>query len=284
MSILIRGQLLVNTYYCIKGHSSNEIRIVALADLHGRKFGKNQNYIIKKIEYVNPDIIVYVGDMIERNRIETSLESVIMLTKGLVEIAPVYYVDGNHELDASVIEPNKYYNYNQKMKELGAVRLENEIVSLKYGNAKINICGITAHYSWGDLEEQLIETIKSMEGINVMLCHYPETVLWNKPFNGGGLDVAICGHTHGGLIRVPFKGGVYAPEYGFWPMYVLGEYPIYTDTRSRDYGGHKGAQFLGTMIISGGLSGEHHIPRINNPCEISVIDIKGKFFYKQLYY
>ena len=56
--------------------------------------------------------------------------------------------------------------------------------------------------------------LRKMDGINVLACHYPESVIWYDAFDGGGLDVALCGHTHGGLIRVLFLGGVSAPEQG----------------------------------------------------------------------
>ena len=102
--------------------------------------------------------------------------------------------------------------------------------------------------------------------------------MWYKAFGNGGLDdghldVSLCGHTHGGLVRVPLKGGVYAPEQSRWPAYDLGKYEIFIDTTWRVYGGGPGAEYLGTMIISGGLAGEHGIPRVNNPREVSVVDI-----------
>ncbi len=75
------------------------------------------------------------------------------------------------------------------------------------------------------------------------------------------------------LIRIPFKGGMYAPEWGWWPMYDLGEYPVCSDTDWQHYGGGPGAEYWGTMIVSGGLAGEHGLPRINNPMEISVVDV-----------
>ena len=101
-------------------------------------------------------------------------------------------------------------------------------------------------------------------------CHYPESVIWYDAFDGGGLDVALCGYTHGGLIRVPFLGGMTAPEQGRWPKYDLRAFPVYTDTTLRQYGGGEGTEYLGTMILSGGLAGEHGVPRVNNPMEVAV--------------
>ena len=138
----------------------------------------------------------------------------------------------------------------------------------------MNLCGIKTHYYWGEKEYSLTKDLKKMDGVNVLICHYPESVIWYDVFDGGGIDLAICGHTHGGLVRVPFLGGYYAPEQSRWPKYDLGEYPVYTDTTWSNYGGNDGAGYLGTMKISGGLAGEHGIPRLNNPMEISIVEIK----------
>ena len=98
---------------------------------------------------------------------------------------------------------------------MGAVQLKDEIVSFTVkSGASVNLCGITRHYCWGDFEQVLVGELRKMDGINVLACHYPESVIWYDAFDGGGLDVALCGHTHGGLIRVLFLGGGSAPEQG----------------------------------------------------------------------
>ena len=120
--------------------------------------------------------------------------------------------------------------------------------------------------------------LRKMDGINVLACYYPESVIWFGAFDGGeldvalcghthggldvalcghthggldvalcghthgGLDVALCGYTHGGLVRVPFLGGMSAPEQSRWPKYDLGAFPVYTDTTCvlwNEYGGGK---------------------------------------------
>ena len=257
---------------------------------------------------IRPDLIVCLGDMVDRSRAEESRTAYTALVKQLTAIAPVYYVDGNHELDIRDSDSEIYARLNAELKEAGAVHLQNEIVRFMIDDEDIrpegmepesmepeaaavgkaldkgasdrkgsvvNLCGITTHYYWGEAEYALVDRLRQMDGINILLCHYPESVLWYDAFEGGGLDAALCGHTHGGLIRLPFVGGVFSPEQGWWPRYDQGAYPVYTDTDKRNYGGGEGSQYLGTMIISGGLAGEHGVPRINNPKEISVVEISG---------
>lgn len=294
---LVRGHILfVRTYY-VSGHSSSSgkvqstpegdqssdvsdhtavnVKIVALADLHGEMVGENQERIVRKVKEVNPDFIVYLGDMVEKNRAEESVDPLVVLTEKLVQIAPVFYVDGNHEQDVKKNDPDLYARLNEALAELGAVQLADEIISFTAeGGDSVNLCGITRHYHWRDSEQALMGKLKKMDGVNVLACHYPESVIWYNAFDGGGLDVALCGHTHGGLIRVPFIGGMYAPEQSGWPMYDLGAYLVYSDTTWKNYGGGEGAEYLGTMIISGGLAGEHGVPRVNNPMEVSVVEVE----------
>lgn len=272
--IFMRGYMLDVRTYSVSSRMPGHVKIVCLTDLHGTVHGKKQSRIVKKVRNQNPDLIVYLGDMVERSRTEQSAEALVVLTEQLSDIAPIYYVDGNHELNVRDSQPVFYEELNRKLAEMGAVQLENEIVTLEIGeDTVVNLCGISTHYYWGEKENHLSEELSNCEGINVLLCHYPESVIWYQPFNYGGLDLALCGHTHGGLVRVPFKGGFYAPEYGRWPKYDLGEYPIYTDSKWKSYGGGTGSTYLGTMIISGGLAGEHGIPRLNNPMDISVVNV-----------
>lgn len=295
--MLFRGQSLAKRTYSLPSRSGRKLRILALADLHGKLPGEEQESFVQIVESANPDLIVYLGDMVDRSSPGESAAVLEMLTEKLIRIAPVCYVDGNHEQNVHSNYPDIYAHMNEALKEAGAVQLENEIIQLwinrdpempaqwisAYSHPEVqtddskgtlvNICGITTHYFWGMTEDSLTDELCSMDGINVMLCHYPESVIWYDAFNSGGLDLAICGHTHGGLIRFPLAGGMFAPEQGWWPKYDQGKFPIYTDTTWHEYGGADGSDYLGTMIISGGLAGEHGVPRINNPREISVIEI-----------
>lgn len=125
------------------------------------------------------------------------------------------------------------------------MQLKDEIVSFTVDSGTVvNLCGITRHYFWEDFEQELVGNLRNMDGVNVLACHYPESVIWYDAFDGGGLDVALCGHTHGGLIRVPFLGGMVAPEQSRWPKYDLGAFPVYTDTTWSEYGGGEDAEYL----------------------------------------
>lgn len=272
---LVRGRMLVVRMYSVSGHSFAKVKIVGLADLHGEMIDENQERIFQKVRDAEPDFIVYLGDMVERTRADESADSLILLTERLRQIAPIYYVNGNHEQDVKKNEPDVYKRLSGALNNLEAVLLDDETVSFTVNSGvTVNLCGITTHYYWGEKEYSLTSNLKKMDGVNIMICHYPESVIWYDAFEGGGLDLALCGHTHGGLVRIPFLGGYYAPEQSRWPQYDLGEYHIFTDTTWSNYGGKDGSDYLGTMIISGGLAGEHGIPRLNNPMEVSIVEIE----------
>lgn len=272
---LIRGQIIEVRTYSVSAREAGKVKIVALSDLHGQKYGKDQTRIVSRIRKEEPDLIVYLGDMVERTKARESVEPVVTLTEQLAEIAPICYVDGNHEQTVRDNEPDIYEELNRRLADAGAVQLDNETVELTIDDADtvIQLCGISTHYVWEEQEYAIVSDLNKREGLKVLLCHYPETVLWYRPFDDGGLDLALCGHTHGGYAMIPFRGGLYAPEWGLWPLYYQGEYPVYTDTGWRRSGGADGAEYLGMMIISGGLAGGHGIPRINNPMEISVVEL-----------
>ena len=259
--------------------SITPICIVALTDLHGRLIGKNQSKLVEKVKEQKPDIIVFLGDMIDQVQ-ESDCTSLLILTQKLCRTAPVYWVQGNHEpgrpdeYAALTIEQRLLYDQLKRdMDDAGATLLDQSFQTISVKNRLMNLCGITKHYYWGKEEERILADFKRLSGLHVLLCHYPESILWYRPFDDGGLDLALCGHTHGGLIRVPFNGGLYAPEQGWRPYYDLGAYPIYKDSSWNDSDGKNHSEYLGTMIISSGLSGEHGLPRVNNPAEITVVHV-----------
>ena len=226
--LLLSGNWIVRSrYYKVltPGKIAEELTIVALADLHGRSFGFNQRRLVRKVKAENPDIIVYLGDMLDRENAEKSAEAMKTLNAELVKFAPVFFVDGNHEGSVQGEKPEIYEAYLSALKEQGAVCLNDVVDSVEIDGTTVNLAGVTTHYYWGEMEDALVDELREKDGVNVLLCHYPESVIWYKAFEGGGLDLALCGHTHGGLVRVPFNGGVYAPEQGYWPTFDMGAFP-----------------------------------------------------------
>jgi len=86
----------------------------------------------------------------------------------------------------------------------------------------------------------------------------PDTFIFNGAYSMWNIDLVLSGHTHGGLIRMPFVGGLYAPMQGWFPKYDSGSFRLGDNMQ---------------MIISAGMAGHGIIPRVNNLPEIAVIDL-----------
>lgn len=246
--------------YSVKTNKLNtNIRLVLLSDLHSKVFGKDNQGLISKVKEQNPDFIALSGDMISRNSKDYSVIKDV-LTR-LSKIAPTYYVPGNHELD-HISRTN--IDYESIINPTGAIFLDNNHIKFEKNGESFLIGGLS-DYPYYEEDEPDFDTSQryfwerfnevSKDIYSILLHHQPEYI--PNYLAESNVDLVLCGHTHGGLVRIPFVGGLIAPNQGFFPKYDKGEY-----------------EFNGTkMIISTGLAGSHHYPRINNPSEICVIDV-----------
>lgn len=249
--------LTVNRYELTSEKLNTDLRIVLIADLHCKEFGENNRDLVKKIAEQNPDIIAVDGDMVTKGNTDYSVCMTLM--PQLCPIAPTYYALGNHELE---LLDNT--NFLEDLEKTGVHLLSNKMEFFEKDGEQILIGGIK-NYPYFDFDApdfdnpenafltEFLEAEKQHYGI--LLCHYPEYYLWK--FNQLDLDLMLCGHTHGGLIRLPLIGGVIAPEQLFFPKYDMGLFQSET----------------ANMIITSGLGISHMVPRFNNPPEICVIDI-----------
>lgn len=237
----------------------NNYVIAHISDLHNKRFGKGQKYLLEKIISISPDIIVITGDLIDRRKYDLNIA--MEFIKGSVKIAPVYYVPGNHEAWSG-----DYENIKKELLEEGVNVLDNSKLDLKKNNSKIEIVGLldpafmasipTKNIDLKDLEENLKDlSDKSM--FQILLCHRPELFpLYIKE----DMDLTFSGHAHGGQFRIPFIGGIFAPNQGLFPEYTSG---MHIEGNS-------------SMFVSRGL-GNSIIPiRIFNRPEIGKIILKRK--------
>ena len=230
-------------------------RIAQVSDLHNAELGKDNNKLIEKLNECEPDIIVLTGDLIDSNH--TNLEVALSFARQAVKIAPCYFVTGNHEAWVG----SQYEELKTSLENAGVTVLQDEAIELNYGDECIQLIGLNdPDFSERDsfLAESILETklsqVNISDGFTILLSHRPEhfNVYQNK-----NIDLVLSGHAHGGQFRLPFLGGVIAPNQGFFPKYDAG---IYTENGT-------------TMIVSRGI-GNSIIPvRINNRPEIIIIEL-----------
>ena len=236
--------------------SFNGYKIVQISDLHNKRFGDNQKYLLEKIEKIKPDIIVVTGDVIDRR--EYNLEVAMEFIRGAVLIAPVYYVSGNHEAWS-----NKYVEIKRELEKAGVEVLDDTSIRIYRNDEFINLVGLsdpdflTSDYLEGTdsskLEKTLIELSK-VEGFKILLSHRPELI---DIYAENDIELVLSGHAHGGQIRLPFIGGLVAPDQGLLPKYTSG---TYTNKNT-------------TMVVSRGLGNSVFPFRIFNRPEIVVVSL-----------
>jgi predicted MPP superfamily phosphohydrolase len=231
-------------------------KILQVSDLHNKNFGKNQFRLIQKIKDLAPDTIVITGDLIDCHR--PDVETAMVFIRQAVRIAPVYYVPGNQEA-----RTDEYENLAGKLKAAGALLLENAGVRIgRYGET-INLTGAQdiEFLKTGKKGKPLQAFKKRLdylapdeEGFTILLSHRPEYL---NLYASENVDLVFSGHAHGGQVRLPFLGGLYAPGQGLLPKYTSG---LYTQGDT-------------SMIVSRGLGNSEFPLRVFNRPELILVTL-----------
>lgn len=235
----------------------NNYKIVQISDFHNTKSKTLTNNLIKQIKEQKPNIIVLTGDLIDSNK--TDVQVVINFITKINNIAPIYYVSGNHEANLS-----NYQKIKEQLEENKVIILENKTEVLKINESEINLIGINDPRMANENVVSDSEIIKvelnnakyNENKYSILLSHRPELF---DTYVEKNLDLILTGHAHGGQIRIPFVGALIAPNQGFFPKYTSG---MFTKNKT-------------TMIVSRGI-GNSILPfRINNKPELVVITLNN---------
>lgn len=262
-AILLRSNFgLKTTRYEVpmNGTSAN---IVFLGDLHSCLFGRNNSRIIRRVARQEPDVICVVGDMLNADDGMEKLDQYLQLLRDLTKLAPTYVSYGNTDIS---FEKRNQISLAEKVIETGAVFLEENFVDIDVNGSRLRIGGMynyafPHHMSLNEWESShtysFLRSFEQTEAAKVLLCHRPDSFFFYDAYLNFDIDLLLCGHTHGGLIRVPFKGGIIASDQGIFPKYDYGKFSM-DDT---------------TMIITSGFAGSGNVPRFFNTPEIVCISL-----------
>lgn len=261
---LSKYALSVTSFAGTSSSLSQPIRIVQLSDLHNSEFGKGNARLIEKVREQEPDLILLTGDML--NQTEARTQVPLDLIRELCQIAPVYASYGNHELQH---EKTFGSDLREAFTEAGAVFLDFDWADVEIKGQKLRIGGVfgyclPAYYVKGSkVSEQELTFLKDFcatERTKILLCHMPVCWIYSGGLDYWDVDYVFAGHAHGGQVRIPFVGGLYAPDQGRFPGWCEGLF------FSED-GKH-------TLALSRGLgTGKSKLPRLNNIPEILVLQI-----------
>lgn len=229
-------------------------RIVHLSDLHGAVYGENNAELMSAISAAQPDYIVITGDMLDRFR-ETPHSYAVQLCAQLVDIAPTYFVTGNHEWALPDIRGLK-----AAIAQTGAVVLSNEFVRLERNGDSILLAGIDDPNGYADQKtpEQLADEIYAAydDPFWLMLAHRNNYFV--KQYHRLGADLVVSGHGHGGMIRLPYTDGLIGVERELFPSYTAGLYEV------------DGAK----LFVSRGLGNSGRAFRVFNRPQVAVLTLK----------
>ena len=235
-------------------------RIAQVSDLHNAEFGKNNTELLKLLSESRSDIIVITGDLIDANHTDVGIA--LGFAQESVRIAPTYYVTGNHE-----VASQQYDTLKAGLEEAGVIVLEDEAISLERNGETITLLGLgdpdftVKGDMFGETSAMVSSKLRNLiddeSRYTILLSHRPELF---ETYTDGGIDLVFSGHAHGGQFRLPFIGGLAAPNQGLFPQYDAG---LYTD------GGT-------SMVVSRGI-GNSIIPfRFNNRPEIVLVELNAR--------
>ncbi|MGH4119526.1 metallophosphoesterase [Clostridium sp.] len=241
--------------------SFDGLKIVQLSDLHSKMFGDNQHALVSRVKKANPDIIFFTGDLVDSEHYKE--QPGLKLMEQIVKIAPVYYVTGNHEFWSG-----RFSSLEKKLQECGVKILRNTRDSVEKNGEVIDVIGVddpaanSSQQNNDDGEFVSNEIQKALEGnekenFTILLSHRPELLPTYANFN---LDLIFSGHAHGGQVRLPFIGGVIAPNQGILPKYTSGKHKLESSI----------------MIVGRGLGNSIIPQRIFNRPEVVVVKLIKK--------
>lgn len=261
---IYRSQKEITCNYIEVDHAqiSHTIRLVILSDLHDHLFGDENAELTDRIQALQPDMICMVGDMLNKDSDDAEVPTALI--RRLSEVAPVYYALGNHELKWQEVHGKEL---QKDLESAGAVLLEKSWLDLELYGQQIRIGGMYA-YAFDLQKEDLTETqieardfltaYQDTDSVKILLAHRPDSYAFGDASISWNIDYVISGHLHGGQVVLPFLGGMYGADQGWFPKYVHGLY-------QKDQ--------INLLVTSGLSSNESLIPRWNNPAEIMILDI-----------
>ncbi|MDQ0113939.1 putative MPP superfamily phosphohydrolase [Paenibacillus harenae] len=236
-------------------------RIVQLSDLHSKMFGDNQRRLVRKVSKLKPDLIVVTGDLVDARRYNA--ENSLTAMREMLKLAPVYFVTGNHERRSG-----RYDQLEEGLIELGVHVMRNAGETIKLGDGSFRLIGIDDPAFYGYMgsqgaDERIRKALDSIDeeannkkegSFTVLLSHRPELF---DVYTYNHIDLTFSGHAHGGQIRLPFLGGLIAPNQGYFPRYDAGKFESGSST----------------MVVSRGLGNSLFPLRVFNRPEVIMVEL-----------
>lgn len=280
------------------GQDAGLVRFVFLTDFHDACTPYEAEQLLRAVRACDPDFVLCGGDMITAWMAPEIRRTARVMVR-LAEIYPVFYAPGNHEgrsrwmlggedeivdivnrkyrartgsrpeFEAKLREQRRRYRWYRRTLEAAGVRfLENEEVHLTVRGRRIRICGLDiprGYYKRFRGPLLPVSVIREAFGdpvsseYTILLAHTPRML---QTYQQWGADLTLCGHYHGGVIRLGGHRGLISPDLRLFPDNAYGCFSYRCFSSGCFSSGRK------HVIVSSGC-GEHTIPfRIANPREV----------------
>ncbi len=243
---------------------TKECRFVLISDLHNKVYGNRNDKVIDAIHRIDPDFIILAGDLVT-SRVKEDMTPGIDLMNALGQKYKIYYGLGNHE--SKIQKDTEHFGdqFDRLMKAVASPNmrvLQNESVDLPQYNIRVTGLDLDleyfAHFRIRKMQENYLrDTLPEYDRTkcNILIAHNPD---YFEDYARWGAQLVLSGHVHGGIMRLPFLGGVIAPSYKIFPKYDGGVF-------------RSGAS---VMLLGRGL-GSHTLPfRFFNPAELYEVILK----------
>lgn len=254
------NSLEVNNYSITNSKINDSINVAIISDLHDNQLGENNKELIDKINSQSPDIILVIGDMVDSDSKNSKIA--INLMKELCKDNKVFFSLGNSDID--YIEAGTS-DLIKELEDVGVTVLDKAYEDVEINGNTIRIGGMYA-YAFGlndfnsvdkdTMEEgvyDFLQDFQDTDNYKIMMAHRPDSFIFGNASEVWDIDLVVSGHTHGGQVVLPFLGGLYVGDQGFFPEYDKGLFDL---------------NKIKILISSGLGSGNQKLPRFNNVPEI----------------
>lgn len=239
---------------------NNSANLVIISDLHDNQLGEKNVELINQINSLSPNIILVAGDVVNSDSKDSKI--VTNLMKQLCKNNEVFYSLGNTDID--YIEAGTS-DLVKELESIGVTVLDNEYKDIMINGNNIRIVGMYA-YAFGlndnnDVDKDTMEEgvfdflndFQDTDNYKIMMAHRPDSFIFGNASKVWDIDLVVSGHNHGGQVVLPFIGGLYGGDQGWFPKYDKGIFDL---------------NKIKILITSGLGSGKQKLPRFNNPPEI----------------
>ena len=254
------NSLEVNNYSITNSKINDSINVAIISDLHDNQLGENNKELIDKINSQSPDIILVIGDMVDSDSKNSKIA--INLMKELCKDNKVFFSLGNSDID--YIEAGTS-DLIKELEDVGVTVLDKAYEDIEVNGNTIRIGGMYA-YAFGLNDFNSVDKDTMEEGVydflcdfqdtdnyKIMMAHRPDSFIFGNASEVWDIDLVVSGHTHGGQVVLPFLGGLYVGDQGFFPEYDKGLFDL---------------NKIKILITSGLGAGKQKLPRFNNVPEI----------------